>query len=114
MESLVESSSLPEGSALPANAPENILTIEQMEEKQREMVIRNAKMSLESYREFRSQNEKRYKEKLISVTSEKNPRLEEALLEAKLLKGKLSRREELIKNLRKQLAVEVVQAKIGW
>jgi hypothetical protein len=26
----------------------------------------------------------------------------------------LSRREELIKNLRKQLAVEVVQAKIGW
>lgn len=88
---------------------------DQMLEAQMVADILRANTNLKSLRQFRTTNEKYYQDKSLEEARKKEIRepLEQALLEIDILNGKLNRREEIIKQLRRQLYNDVLRLRFS-
>ena len=84
-----------------------------MEENRQLLAIKSAQVSLANYRDFRSQTEKGYFEKLSALENEKADPLQQARIEIDLLNKKLQRRDEIIRALRRSVLEDVVLSKQG-
>jgi hypothetical protein len=82
-----------------------------MEENRQKLQIKSAQMSLTAYKDFRVEKERT--NKLDILEKEKNSTVVDTELEFVILNRMIKRRDEVIKNLRKNVVEEVILGKQG-
>lgn len=88
--------------------------LDAMREAQQKSTVMKAVSSLNAYKTFRAQNEKKYTERSIEEQRRQEimKPLEDALLENKLLLGQMKRREDIIRTLRRNLTMASLNSKL--